>query len=130
MNSVNVVTDEKLSSDEEAVLHQFKRFQQAMIEKDQDELNELILEDYTLTHMSGKTQTKEEFIEEIMDGTLNYYKSTVINPKISVNGTHAQLIADVTLDAKVYGIKGVWTLHTIADFQLVEGEWLFAKWDK
>ena len=44
-------------------------FQKAMIEKDSSKLNEIMDDNYTLTHMSGKTQTKQEYIDEIMDGT-------------------------------------------------------------
>lgn len=40
-----------------------------MIEKDSSKLNEIMDDNYTLTHMSGKTQTKQEYIDEIMDGT-------------------------------------------------------------
>lgn len=51
-----------------------------------EKLNEIICDNYTLTHMSGKTQTKQEFIDEIMDGTLNYYKSTINDPDITLFG--------------------------------------------
>ena len=77
---VNVVNKKDLTADQEEVLERFMDFQDAMIEKDFEKLNEIICDNYTLTHMSGKTQTKEEFIDEIMDGTLNYYKSTIDNP--------------------------------------------------
>ena len=83
-----------------------------MIEKDLEKLNELLDDNYTLTHMSGKTQTKQEYIDEIMDGTLNYYESIIDSPTIIIENNNALFKADVTLDAKVYGIKGRWTLHS------------------
>lgn len=43
------------------------------------------------THMSGKKQTREEFIGEIMDGTLNYFKVDTKDYSISVNGDTAQM---------------------------------------
>lgn len=129
MSNVKIISNETLNDEQKKVLEQFEKFQQAMIDKDEEKLHEIILDGYTLTHMSGKTQTKGEFIGEIMDNTLNYYESTIQNPRIKVMGNHAQLVADVTLDAKVYGMKGVWTLHTVADFELVDNTWLFGKWD-
>ena len=75
--SVSVVNKENLNQDQEEVLERFIEFQYAMIEKDLEKLNELLKDNYTLRHMSGKTQTKTEYIDEIMDGTLNYYKSII-----------------------------------------------------
>ena len=111
--SVSVVNKGNLNDDQEEVLERFIEFQYAMIEKDLEKLNELLKDNYTLTHMSGKTQTKDEYIGEIMDGTLNYYKSIINNPIIMIKEKDKAILkADVTLDAKVYGIKGTWTLHS------------------
>ena len=46
----------------------------AMIEKDQTAMERYFDEKLTFPRMSGKKQTREEFIGEIMDGTLNYFK--------------------------------------------------------
>lgn len=99
-----------------------------MIEKDLEKLNELLKDNYTLTHMSGKTQTKDEYIDEIMDGTLNYYKSTINNPIMMKEKDKALLKADVTLDEKVYGIKGTWTLHSEHTMEKINGKWYLSKW--
>ena len=79
--------------------------------------------------MSGRKQDKDDFIEEIMNGTLNYYESIINYPEIIVNSNKAIFIADVTLDAKVYGTKGVWTLSTRANLEKKDGQWYFGKWE-
>ena len=128
--SVSVVNKGDLTSNQEEVLERFIEFQYAMIEKDLEKLNEILDDSYTLRHMSGKTQTKEEYIDEIMDGTLNYYKSTINNPIIIIcEKDKAILEADVTLDAKVYGIKGIWTLHSKQTLERINDEWYLSKWD-
>ena len=126
---VKVISDKKFSDEEEKVLERFKELQLAMIEKDEEKLKEIFSDDYYLTHMSGRKQSKDDFIEEIMDGTLNYYGSTISYPEIIVNSNKAIFIADVTLDAKVYGAKGVWTLNTRANLEKKEGQWYFGKWE-
>ena len=127
---VSVVNKKNLSADQDEVLERFMDFQDAMIEKDSDKLNEIICDNYTLTHMSGKTQTKQEFIDEIMDGTLNYFKSTIDNPDITIlEDNKAVFKADVTLDAKVYGMKGTWTLHSRQTMEKIDGKWYISKWD-
>ena len=130
MSNVKVMLDKKLTDDEEEVLERFIEFQEAMINKDEDKLYEIIDTSYTLTHMSGKVQTRQEYIEEIMDGTLNYYESIIMEPAIFIcDDTHAKLSARVRLDAKVYGIKGVWTLDTDVSLENIEGVWVLSKWD-
>ncbi|RAP49040.1 MAG: hypothetical protein BZ138_08385 [Methanosphaera sp. rholeuAM270] len=129
MSNVKIITKNVPHSKEEEVLERFKEFQQALIEKDEKTLNEIMEDDYILTHMSGKTQTKNEFIEEIINGTLNYYNSTIIEPEISfINENLARIIALVKLDAKVYGIKGTWTLNTDIAMKKVDKQWFLNKW--
>ena len=128
--SVSVVNKENLNQDQEEVLERFIEFQYAMIEKDLEKLNELLKDNYTLRHMSGKTQTKTEYIDEIMDGTLNYYKSIINNPIIMIKEKDKALLkADVTLDAKVYGMKGTWTLHSEQTMEKINGKWYLSKLD-
>ena len=128
--SVSVVNKGNLNDDQEEVLERFIEFQYAMIEKDLEKLNELLKDNYTLRHMSGKTQTKTEYIDEIMDGTLNYYKSIINNPIIMIKEKDKALLkADVTLDAKVYGMKGTWTLHSEQTMEKIGGKWYLSKWD-
>lgn len=126
---VSVVNKGNLNDDQEEVLERFIEFQYAMIEKDLEKLNELLDDSYTLTHMSGKTQTKTEYIGEIMDETLNYYESIINNPIITITENKALLKADVTLDAKVYGMKGKWTLHSEQTMEKIDGKWYLSQWD-
>ena len=128
--NVEVICDKSFSDVDNEILDRFIEFQQALIDKDEDKLNEILTEKYELIHMSGKRQTKQEFISEIMDGTLNYYKSEIIEPTILWDDAErATLVADVALTAKVYGIEGKWTLDTSVDFEKIDGKWYFTKWD-
>ncbi len=130
MCDVELICEKSFSDSDNEIIDRFMEFQQALIDKDEGKLNEILAEKYELIHMSGKKQSKEEFIGEIMDGTLNYYKSEIIEPTILWDDSErATLIADVTLTAKVYGINGKWTLDTTVDFEKIDDEWYFTKWD-
>ncbi len=130
MSDVELICEKSFSEVDNEILERFMEFQQALIDKDEGKLDEILTEKYELVHMSGKRQTKQEFIDEIMDGTLNYYKSEIIDPTILWDdGDRATLVADVRLTAKVYGINGTWTLDTTVDFEKVDGKWYFTKWD-
>ena len=116
--------DLKRANTEEAqVLATYEAIQQAMIDKDIDTLDRLYLDGTTFTHMSGKTQTKDEFFGEIADGTLNYFAYDIQHPQITVDGDEATLSASVALTAKVYGASGTWTLPVNAHFTKIDGQW-------
>ena len=114
----------EMSSDEVAVLAAWEAMQQAMVDKDVDAMRALTTEDKTFTHMSGKTQTREEFFGEIADGTLNYFGYEVHDPHVEIVGDRATLTGSTTLDARVYGMSGSWTLPTNARFVRVDGRWV------
>ena len=67
---------ESMINDEEKVLAAYEAMQQAMIDKDIAKLDRIVKDGTTFTHMSGKTQTKEEYFGEIADGTLNYHSGS------------------------------------------------------
>ncbi len=115
----------ELTREEQAVLAAFERIQQAMIDKDLDTLYASVTADKTFTHMSGKTQTKEEFFGEIEDGTLNYFAYKIDNPTVRINGDYACLNSTTTLTARVYGFSGAWPLRTEAWFEKVDGDWIY-----
>ena len=78
-----------------------------MIEKDSDKLRASISEDGHLIHMTGLDENREQYIKDILDGTLNYYDYQIIDFDINK--------ATIRLFAKVYGgSKSWWTLvmHT------------------
>ena len=104
MSDVELICEKSFSEIDTEILNRFIEFQQALIDK--------------------------EFISEIMDGTLNYYRSEIIEPTVLWDdGQRATLVADVRLTAKVYGIEGKWTLNTTVDFEKIDGKWYFTKWD-
>ncbi|MBQ2636738.1 MAG: nuclear transport factor 2 family protein [Methanobrevibacter sp.] len=130
MANVELICEKSFSKGDCEILERFIEFQQALIDKDYDVLDEIIQDDYELVHMSGKTQSKDEFIGEVMDGTLNYFKSEIIEPTILWDDDeNASLVGDVTLTAKVYGIDGKWTLDTVVNFVRIDGKWYLGKWD-
>lgn len=130
MTNVELICEKSFSNVDCGIINRFIEFQQALIDKNEDKLNEIIQEDYELVHMSGKTQSKKDFIEEVMNGTLNYFKSEIEDPTILWDDEeNASLVGDVTLTAKVYGIDGKWTLNTVVNFVKIGGNWYLGRWD-
>jgi len=99
-----------MTTEEKEVYSAYKAINNAMIKKDRAAMERYFDKNLTFTHISGKKQTREEFIGEIMDETLNYFKVDTKDYSINVNGDTAQMKVTHTLTAKVYGISGSWTM--------------------
>lgn len=109
-----------MTTEEKEVYAAYEAINNVIIKKDRVAMELYFNDNLTFTHMSGKKQTQKEFIGEIMDGTLNYFKVGTKDFSISVNGDTAHMKVTHTLTAKVYGISGSWTMS---------GENTYKKWD-
>ena len=113
-----------MTTEEKEVYSAYEAINKAMIEKDRTSMERYFDKNLTFTHMSGKKQTREEFIGEIMDGTLNYFKVDTKDFSISVDGDSARMKVTHTLTAKVYGISGSWTLGGENTYKKRNGIWV------
>ncbi len=116
-----------MTTEEKEVYATYVAINNAMIEKDRTAMELYFDENLTFTHMSGKKQTREEFIGEIMDGTLNYFKVDTKDYSIRVDGDTAHMKVTHTLTAKVYGISGSWTMSGENTYIKREGIWVRVK---
>ncbi len=112
-----------MTTEEKEVYSAYEAINNAMIEKDRTAMELYFDENLTFTHMSGKKQTREEFIGEIMDGTLNYFKVDTKDYSIRVDGDTAHMKVTHTLTAKVYGISGSWTMSGENTYKKRNGIW-------
>ena len=113
------MTDEQL-----AVLYAQARYCQAMTDADIDTMRELVSEDMTYTHMSGMTQTREEYFADIADGSLRYFTIGIDSPKIEVNGDTASITYTSVLNANAYGARGTYRMKGTHYYEKHDGEWI------
>lgn len=84
----------------------------AMIAKNAEGLSLLLDESFVLIHMTCVRQSKQEFIDAVMDGALNYYTGDHQKSPIEVNGTIARMTGRTIVDAAVYGVaRHTWRLR-------------------
>ena len=113
-------------ADQMAVLDAYQTMQQAMVSADHATLRDLVEDGTTFTHMSGKTQTKEQFISEV-GGPLTYYHSDIREVNVTIDGDWAKLTGIVALTANAYGSRGTFPLTVNQDMHRVDGRWLYSK---
>ena len=128
MSEVELISSQSFNENENELLNFFINFIQAIIKKDKSRMDEFLDSSFVLVHMSGNEEPKNQFISDVMGGVLNYFHSKIINPKIKINNNSGEMVVDVNLDAKVYGMKGNWTLHSKNIFQKKNGKWYFVRW--
>lgn len=106
----------------------YKEMYIAMIEKNEKKLNELHDDSFILVHMTGMQQTKKEYINSIINGTLNYF--SVLHESISVTIKYdmVTLVGKSIVEAAVFG-GGKHRWHLCLNMQLVnkKDRWYFIK---
>ena len=106
----------------------YREMYEAMVAKDTATLNRVHADDFVLVHMTGMHQSKQEYINAIADGTLNYYKAEHEQMDVTVDGDHATLTGRSRVTAAVFGGgRSIWRLQL--HFKLVkrDGQWLFVE---
>lgn len=112
-----------LDEDQKEILYQQARYCQAMADADTDTLRELVSEDKTFTHMSGKTQTRDEYFADIENGRLDYHTDGIENLTIEVKGDSASITYTSVLNANAYGASGTFRMKGTRDLKKVAGVW-------
>lgn len=120
--SVDTVDDKK----EIAAL--YESMYRAMIAKDSATLARVMSDDFVLIHMTGMRQSKKQYIDAILDGTLNYYSATTENLDIEVDGDEAVLTGRSRVTAAVFGGgRHTWPLLLRFRLRREADEWKFTE---
>ena len=119
--------EEKRMTDKEQIIQLYNEMYSAMVNKDKAGLERVHDDSFVLVHMTGMRQSKQEYINAIMNGTLNYYSAEHEDMQAEIKGDSAVLVGRSRVTAAVFG-GGNHTWQLQLRFQLVKknGEWRFA----
>lgn len=113
-----------LNEDELSALYQAARYCQAMTEADIDTMREIVSEDMKFIHMSGLTQTREEYFADVADGSLTYYAIGMEDPVVEVDGDLAKVTYTSALTANAYGAQGTFRMKGTHYYRRIDREWI------
>jgi len=100
------------ATDHQQIEQLYERMYRAMIAKDTTALRPMFADDFYLVHMTGTRQNRQQYLEAIADGTLNYYDCTTEQLEVKVDGDSATLTGRSRVLAAVYGGgKHTWRLQ-------------------
>ena len=129
MSNVAVSTNKTFSQADEEIISRFVEFLEALVEGDLEKLDEIVLEEFEFKGISGKSQSKEEFLSEIDNGTLDYSTSEILDPTVLFDGDTASLMANVRITAKLREMDRRWISNSAANFQMIDDEWCLSDWN-
>lgn len=97
----------------------------ASINKDVDTLNKILADDYVLIHMTGKRQSKQDYINSVLSGELNYYESIHESIEVNIDRDRATIIGKTKTFASPFGFgKSWWKLRQDVLLEKVNDTWI------
>lgn len=122
--SITGIKIDHLTNDEQSVLFQQARYCQAMTDADMNTLKDIISQNMIFTHMSGKQQSRDEYLHDIETGHLKYYTIGIANPNIKVNKDMANITFTSILNAYAYGARGTFKMKGTHHYKRINGVWI------
>ncbi|WBV53878.1 nuclear transport factor 2 family protein [Chryseobacterium gambrini] len=126
-NKLNTKMEQFTINDEAEVLATVRMLGELMIARDTVAMNNILDEHYTLTHMTGYVQPKEEWFVEVSRESMKYYSSKEVNHTVKVNGNAADVVIQNLVDARIWGTRNTWRLQQKMKLEKRNGVWIILK---
>ena len=94
---------EKIMDDKRAMEQVYKDLYAGMLQKDGQLLDAVLDDSFVLVHMTGMRQTKKQFIEAVLDGTLNYYSAVHEHFQVEQHDDTARVVGQSYVNTAVFG---------------------------
>ena len=101
-----------------------RKLTQLMIDRDTVELNKILDAHFTLTHITGYVQSKEEWFSEIVSEWMKYYSYEEVKTFVEIHGNEATFIGRNVLDARIWGSRNNWRLQQTMPLKNRNGAWI------
>jgi ketosteroid isomerase-like protein len=112
-----------MSEDKQKIQSVYQRIDNAMVNKDTETLEKILDDNYVLVHITGYHQPKQEWLEQIENEQMKYYKTMPQKTTITIEGNTAILICDTKLDARIYGFRNTWSMQMKMHFEKRGDNW-------
>ena len=109
------------------ILDLSRQLTQLMIEKDTVGLNKILDPLFTLTHLTGYEQSKEDWFAEIESERMKYYSYDEVKTSLKIDGNKATFVGQNLLDARIWGSQNQWRLQQTMNLEKRNGKWIILK---
>jgi len=98
---------------EKTILQLYRDYNAALATNDVRALDKLLATDFTLTHMTGVAQSRQEWLTEMSQGTMRYFSSVEERVAATETATGWQVVGDNHIEASIHGSgRYAWPLHS------------------
>lgn len=118
---------EVVKSDKIQILGVTRLLTQLMIEKNTGEMSKIVDTNFTLTHITGYVQSKEEWFAEIESERMKYYSYEEIQTSVKIEGNKATFVGKNVLDARIWGSRNTWRLQQNMELEKRSDKWVIIK---
>lgn len=112
--------------DKEEIIAFLERRNKTMIDRDIEILDAMMADDLVLVHMSGATQSKQEWLDEIAAETMRYYAIEIQNLTINVENDTATVSYLSIIDARIWGSRGTWRMNNSSTLPRTVDGWIWS----
>jgi hypothetical protein len=124
---LNAMEKDQLDTNEKQVIDVTRRLTALMIDKDLVELNRILDTHFTLTHITGYVQSKEDWFSEIKSERMKYYSYKEVKTTVQIDGDKATFVGQNLLDARIWGTRNNWRLQQTIILEKHNKEWIIMK---
>ncbi|TKH11104.1 nuclear transport factor 2 family protein [Peribacillus simplex] len=110
LNDEKEVASPYMSEDKQKILAVYHRIDDAMVNKDTETLDYILDDNYVSVHMTGYQQSKQEWLEQIENEEMRYFKTMPQKTTITIDDNIAILICETKIDARIYGFRNTWSM--------------------
>ncbi|MFP3126800.1 nuclear transport factor 2 family protein [Ectobacillus funiculus] len=105
------------------ILAVYQQIDNAMVNNDTQSLEHILDDNYVLVHMTGYHQPKREWLEQIENEQMKYFKTMPQRTTITIDSNTATLICDTKIDASIYGFRTTWSMKMEMHFEKLGENW-------
>lgn len=112
-----------MSEDKQKILAVYHRIDDAMVNKDTETLDNILDDNYVSVHMTGYQQSKQEWLEQIENEEMKYFKTMPQKTTITIDDNIAIFICETKIDARIYGFRNTWSMKINMYFEKRGNNW-------
>lgn len=111
------------SSTEQQLITIYRQMHRFMLAADTPSLKAMLADGFSLVHITGYAQPRDEWLAQIDSGRMRYFSSAEDEvPTVKVGYQRATLRGRNRVKASIWGAEGLWPLQMDIEFVLVNGK--------
>lgn len=118
---------DSIEDDKSQVLDVTRKLTELMIDKNTTAIDKIVDANFTLTHITGYVQPKEEWFSEIESERMKYYSYKEVKITVKIDEGKAIFVGQNLLDARIWGTRNNWRLQQTMQLEKRNGKWIILK---